>query len=424
MSDALKIGVIGGGSLFTPELVELFASNTGITGPVEIKLMDTDRERVRVVGGFCERILKRAGRPLTLTYADTYADAVKGSDFILIQFRVGGEKSRVGDDRLGLKYKIPFVETVTVCGLASFLRTYYQMEMIAELVGKYAPNAWVMNFSNPSGMLTEALYKLGCKKTVGICNGSLSLLEGLAKKLGAKPQDMFMNWRGLNHLTIVDYISYKGENVYDQVVEQLGEESDELTPFPKRLIQNLGFIPNPYLRFNYLKEEATDRLQKEEKTRAETVCEVNAELLDIYKDETLDTLPELLKRRGGFGYAYSVVNLIRGMVANERTIHYAQIPNISLFRDLPPDAFVEVPVLSMENEVRAIQVEDLPEVVKPLIISMKKYEQLLIDAAMNRSRRGMYNAMLANPLFGSDCLSKPLLEDVLSMNRAFLPEIN
>ena len=424
MPGVLKIGVIGGGSLFTPELVELIALNTDVTGPVEIKLMDIDKGRLRTVGLFCERILRRVNRPVILSYVDSYAETVKGSDYIFIQFRVGCEKARVGDDSLGLKYRIPFVETVSVCGLAAFLRTFYQMEIIAGLIGKLAPDAWVMNFSNPSGMLTESLHKLGCRKVVGICNGSISMLSGLAKMLGAEPGELFMNWRGLNHLTVVDYILHKGENVYDKVVGQLGDECDGPVPFPKRLVQNLGFIPNSYMRYNYLKEDMVDAVQKEEKSRAELVCEVNAELLKIYGDESLNTLPEQLKRRGGFGYSNSVADLIKGMAANGRSVHYAQVANGSVFRELPPDAFVEVPVLALDNEIRAIQVEELPEAVKPLIITMKKYEQLLIKAAMERSYRGIYNAMLVNPLFGSDCLSKPLLDDVLTMNSVFLPTIH
>ena len=422
----ITIGVIGGGSLFTPELVELLALNAAVTGSVEVRLMDIDKNRQQIVGNFCERIAKRTERPLTVKYADSYKDAIENSDYIFIQFRVGGEESRVSDDRLGMKYRIPFVETVTVCGLGSFMRTYYQMEIIADLVTRYAPDAWVMNFANPSGVLTEVLHKLGCKKVIGVCNGSVGMINDLATKLNVNYEDIFINWRGLNHLTVVDRILCKGVNVYDKIVDQMtdDDDGDGDIQFPKRLIQNLGFIPNSYMRYNYLKEKMVEKLQKEEKTRAEAVREVNAGLLELYKNKALDTLPDELKRRGGFGYSRAVANLIKGMIVNDRSIHYAQVQNGSIFRELPPDAFIEVPVLAMKDELRPIQVEELPEAALPLIITMKKYEQLLIEAAKAHSANGFYKAMIVNPLFGSDCIIAPLLDDLLEANKEYMPDIS
>ena len=378
MAGKLVIGVIGGGSLFTPELVELLALNTEFTGAVEVRLTDVDQERLSIVGAFCERIVKRLGLPLDIRYTADYRETIEGADFVFVQFRVGGEEGRISDDKLGMKYKIPFVETVTVCGLGSFMRTFYQMEVIADLVVKYAPDAWVMNFANPSGMLTEALHKLGCKKVVGICNGSVGMKADLAKKLDVEFDDVFINWRGLNHLTVVDRIMCKGVDVYDKVVDMIDDDEDSGgdVRFPKRLVQNLGFIPNSYMRYNYLKEIMTEKLQKEERTRAEAVREVNAELLKIYKDESLDTLPDELHKRGGFGYSRAVADLIKGMMINARSIHFAQVQNGSIFRELPPDAFVEVPVLALKNDVRAVNVEELPQVVSPFIITMKKYASI------------------------------------------------
>jgi len=424
MTKKIVVGVIGGGSLFTPELIKLLAENTDETGSVEVKLMDIDKERLQIVGSFCERIVKKINYPLTISYVDTYEDAIKGSDYVLLQFRVGGEQSRIDDDRLGMKYKIPFVETVTVCGLGSFLRTYYQVEIIAELVKKHAPDAWVMNFANPSGVLTEALHKLGCNKVVGVCNGSLSLINGLAEKLSVNHNELFINWRGLNHLTIVDGIFYEGENVYKKVIAQLSDDGDDLIPFPKRIIESVGFTPNSYMRYNYLREYMVDKLQKEGKTRAETVREVNAELLEMYKDEALDSPPEELIKRGGYGYSRSVADLIKGLSTGNQSVHYVQIRNGSIFRELPPDAFVEVPALALENKLRALQIEEFPSMVKPLIMTMKTYEQLLIEAAMSRSKCKIYNAMLVNPLFGSDCVARPILDELLSVNNDFLPEIS
>jgi 6-phospho-beta-glucosidase len=376
--------------------------------------------RLDVITAYCKRIVKKIGKPVIINKVHSYKDAIKGSDFIFIQFRVGGEAARITDDEIGHRHKIPYVETVTVCGLASFLRTYYQMEIIAELVKKHAPDAWVMNFSNPSGALTEALHKLGCKKVVGICNAPLGTIVSIAKELKANESDIFMNWRGLNHLAFVDRVMYKGENVFEKIVENIKETDSD---FPKEFLQSIGFLPVSYLKYIYLKESVLDKLQSAEKTRAEEVVEVNIRLMELYKDESLDTIPDELKKRGGFMYSRSVADLIKGIVTNDRSIHYVQVRNGSIMSELPSDAFVEIPVIAMGNDVRGIQVEALPPMTKGLVVTMKQYEQLLIKGAMNRSRREIFNAMIVNPLFGSLCLSEPILNDVLEANKDYLPEI-
>ena len=164
-------------------------------------------------------------------------------------------------------------------------------------------------------------------------------------------------------------------------------------------------------------------MQASKQTRAEEVKIVNAQIFDLYKSKKLDTIPEILTKRGGYGYSRSVADLIKGIITNERSIHYAQIQNGSILPELPFDAFVEIPVIAMANEVRGIQVEPIPELAKGIVVTMKQYEQLLIKAAGNRSRSELFNAMLVNPLFGSQCLTGPVLTDVLYANRKFMPLI-
>jgi 6-phospho-beta-glucosidase len=415
MKKQLNIGVIGGGSIFTPELVELLAKYTDIIGPLKIKLMDIDKPRLTTVGELCRRIIQKKQKPVEVVYANDYKEAIEESDFVLIQFRVGCEDARISDDKIGMKHKIPFVETVTVCGLASFLRTYYQMEIIAELVQKYSPTAWVMNFSNPSGALSEALYRLGCKKVLGVCNGPTGYLEHLAEKLNADPKDMFFNWRGLNHLTFIDGIFCRNENVFQRFVDEMPEEGT----FSKALIKSLGYFPNSYVQYIYNKEITVKKLQAEKETRAEAVKKVNAEILALY--ERIDYLPENLKDRGGFGYSRSVADLIKSLITNDMAIHYPSIKNGSVFPELPEDAFIEVPAVAVMNDVHALQIEPLPGTAKALVYTMKQYERALFEAALNRDKNKLLNAMLINPLFGSEHLSRAVLGDVLEANAEYLP---
>jgi 6-phospho-beta-glucosidase len=415
MNKKLNIGVIGGGSIFTPELIDLLGQYTTQMGEMSVTLMDVNLPRQKIVGGLCERIIKRTNKPVEIRYTDNYETAVKGMDFILIQYRVGFEEGRISDDAIAKKHKIPFVETVSVPGMGAFLRSYYQVEIIAELVKKHAPNAWIMNFANPSGALSEAFYRLGCKKVLGVCNGPTGYREWLAKELGAaNPQEVFMNWRGLNHLNFIDGIFYKGENKYQWFFDREKKNRD--------FTEGLGFFYNSYVRYFYHKEEIVTWLQSEEKTRGEAVKEVNAEILKLYEDETLDTLPEKLTHRGGYGYSKSVADLMRSLITGDMTVHFPSLRNGTIFPELPEDAFIEVPAVGFANDVRALQMEPLPPAAKVLVYTMKQYERALFDAAKSRNKNKLLAAMIINPLFGSMCLSRPVLDDVLEANRAFFPK--
>jgi 6-phospho-beta-glucosidase len=415
MKRKLSIGVIGGGSIFTPELIDLLGRYTEQLGPLQVTLMDVDQPRQKIVGGLCERLIKRTGQPVEISYTDNYGEAVRGMDFVLVQYRVGFEDGRISDDAIAKKHRIPFVETVSVPGLGAFLRSYYQVEIIAGLVQKYAPDAWVMNFANPSGALSEAFYRLGCKKVLGVCNGPTGYREWLARELGAAdPQEVFMNWRGLNHLNFIDGIYYKGENKYPWFFDKEKKNRD--------FTEGLGFFYNSYVRYFYHREDIVEWLQKEERTRAETVKEVNAEILKIYEDKGLDILPEKLTHRGGFGYAKAVADLMRCLVTGEMMVHFPSVRNGSTLPELPEDAFIEVPSVAFVNDVRTLQMEPLPPAAKALVFTMKQYERALFEAAKSRDKNKLLAAMVINPLFGSECLSRLVLEDVLNANAAFLPE--
>ena len=219
MKKNLRIGVIGGGSVFTPELIEKLAINTDETGPVDVVLMDINQERLAIVGKFCERLINKLSKPLSIQYSDKYADAIKGADYILIQLRQGGIAARIEDEKLGLKYKLPFTETISVCGFSTYLRTIPEIEKIATLIDQLAPEAWVMSFTNPAGQIAESLYHLGVKKVMGICNVSALYKKFIGERISVEHDDIQMNLRGLNHLTFVDKIFIKGKDVYPQVIQ-------------------------------------------------------------------------------------------------------------------------------------------------------------------------------------------------------------
>lgn len=419
MNGKVRIGVIGGGSVFTPELIQLFVENSEAIGDIEIRLMDIDRKRLEIIGGLGRRIVERSKKPVEVKYVATYEEAIEGADFVLLQFRQGGVDARIEDEKLGLKYRLPFTETVSVCGFATYLRTYPVVEQLAAIIQRLAPDAWVMNFTNPAGMLTETFARLGCKKVVGVCNVSIMVQDALAEKLGVSPEELFMNWRGLNHLTFTDAVYYKGKNVLPEIIEKL-EDYPHNIPFPVDLIKALGFIPNNYLQYYYLKDHIVEKLQSQDKVRSQVVKEIEGVLLDLFSKA--DEVPDELKKRGGYGYSRVVVNLIRGIIQDDRSIRYAIVENGSTLPELPADAFVEVPVVVKADGIRPMKADPLPAVARGLVVTMKEYERLTIEAAQKRDRGLLLKALIIHPLIPSFDVAKALLQDVLEVNSPYLPE--
>lgn len=417
----IKFGVIGGGSIFSPELVELIAKEIDSFKSVQISLMDTDKERLATVGRLCERIVKKYQVPITIDYADSYEEVVENSDFILIQFRIGGEDARIDDELLGKKYKIPFVETITVCGVATFLRTYYELETLATIINEKAPHAWVLNFANPAGIVAEALHELGVKNVIGVCNASTRLLQFLQTKLQYSDEDsLFMSWRGLNHLTAVDSILLNGQEFLSTLIEDLEDFETDRIPFEKKLIQEIGFLPNQYFQYYFRRNSIVEKLQKAEKVRSEIVKETNADLLAQYKD--IDYVPEGLSKRGGSGYSKTVVEVIKSLVIGDNKIHYLVTRNNGAIKELHDDAFVECPCHVAKNLVVPLSGAPLPKVAASIIVPMKSYESMLIEAAIQRSRKLLYQSMMMNPLLCDHVLVTDLLKDILEHNKSYLPK--
>ncbi len=418
MTKTVRIGVIGGGSVFTPELIDQLATHADAIGAMEIRLMDVDAHRLSIVSGLCRRIAERFDASLLIEDVTTYDDAIAGADFVLVQLRQGGIEARIKDEKLGLKYRLPFTETISVCGFATYLRTYPVAETIAEAVQRLAPNAWLMNFTNPAGQLAETFARLGCTKVVGVCNASLGLLDFLADRLGASSDDIFMTWRGLNHLTFTDAIYYQGRNILPDLLETWGDDEEE-SPFPGDLVRTLGVIPNGYLQYYYLRDQIVDKLQSQEKVRSEVVQDVEHVLLETFA--RVSTVPEELTQRGGYGYSRLVALLIRGILGDDRSIRYAIVKNGSTLPELPSDAFIEVPVVVKSDGIRALQVEPLPAFARGLVVTMKQYERVLIEAAIARDQRLLRQALLIHPLMPSYDRAQALLTDILTITREYAP---
>lgn len=418
---AVKIGVIGGGSVFTPELIDLLVESHQQMPVGEIVLMDTNRARVDILCEFAQRLVKRANHDIVIRTSDRYRDAIEGADFILIQLRAGNQVGRISDEKIGLKYRIPFVETVSVCGLGTFLRSITIYEEVAGLIKQYAPHARVMNFANPAGPLTEYLLRLGVSNAVGVCNVPIILAKHLAALYGVPDSAFYMQTRGLNHLTVTDAVYVEGQDILADALNRFSPERFPI-PFTSNVLQAFPAIFNPYYQYYWHGEKIITQLTAEEKTRGEEVLSIEQQLLEIYSNPQVTEVPELLTQRGGSGYSRVVVRLMRSFYHDDDTIHYVNIRNDGLLEGLPADTAVEVPVMVKQGRILGIDTGPLPTYAFPLIRTMAEYYARLLDGAAERRINPIRQAMLLHPLFNDANVSDCVLQELLDQNRSFLPE--
>ena len=419
---SINVAVIGSGSVFTPELVIKFAEIADKLEGITLRFMDIDLPRQKIVAGLCRRLLKGlpTGNIVEIIECSSLEECIQGADFVLLQLRHGGIDARIEDEKLGKKYKLPFTETISVCGFATFLRTYYEYEKLAAAILKHAPNAWVLNFTNPAGQLSETLNILGISKVIGVCNAFMGVKDAIEKTFQIEDGSYMMNWRGLNHLTVLDGIFHNGKNRIEEFLLSIPGGGESFS-HDKDMLISLGVVLNGYFQYYFNREHVIEKLQKQPKVRSELVKEIDIELLEEYK--TADTVPEALAKRGGYGYSTAVVNIIRAICLDENSVHYAVVKNGTCLVSLPKDAFVEVPVLMSKNGAFPIVTEELPDYANVLAVAIKTYERRLITAARERDKKGMLASMMIHPLLNCYTVAKPLLEDVLAVNGEYMPGI-
>lgn len=262
---------------------------------------------------------------------------------------------------------------------------------------------------------------MGIEHVIGVCNASTRLLEFLKQKFKFDDDDEFyMNWRGLNHLTVVDKFNLNGEDIMPRILSELKDYESDRIPFSTEMCRKLGYLPNQYFRYYYLERDAIEEEQRSEKTRSEIVKEINYGLLDLYK--TIDYIPKELSERGGSGYSKTVIDVILSLYTNDQKVHYIVSKNNGALRELPFESFVEIPCVINKNRVIPLVCEKLPFTANPLIYTMKMYEIKLIEGVMERDLDKIYNSMIINPLIRCHSVAKPLLEDILKINKEYIPK--
>ncbi|MGC9376351.1 6-phospho-beta-glucosidase [Streptomyces sp. MH13] len=418
----MKLTVVGGGSTYTPELVDGFARLRDTLPVEELTLVDPDAGRLELVGGLARRILARQGHGGRVVTTSDLDAAVDGADAVLLQLRVGGQAAREQDETWPLECGCVGQETTGAGGLAKALRTVPVVLDIAERVRRTNPDAWIVDFTNPVGIVTRALLRAG-HRAVGLCNVAIGLQRTFAALLGVAPADVHLDHVGLNHLTWETGVRLGGPEGEDVLPRLLAEHGDTVAAdlrLPRPLLDRLGVVPSYYLRYYYAHDQVVDELRTKP-SRAAEVAAMERRLLEMYGDPALDEKPALLAERGGAYYSEAAVDLAAALLGGAGSPYQVvNTYNRGTLPFLPDDAVIEVPAAVGAKGATPLPVATVDPLYAGLMASVTAYEDLALDAALRGGRDRVLRALLAHPLVGQYAYAEQLTDRLIAHNREHL----
>jgi len=413
-----KITVVGGGSTYTPELVDGFVRRSERLPIDELVLLDTDADRLEIVGGLAQRMLDRQDWTGHLRLSGDRDAALDGADFVLFQLRVGGQAARLIDETLPLEYGVIGQETTGAGGFAKALRTVPVVLELAELAARRAaPGAWIVDFTNPVGIVTQALIDDG-HRAIGLCNVAINMQRQFAADLGVGPERVELEHVGLNHLSWERSVRVDGVDRLPELLERDSEKLAEDFRLPVDLFRTIGAIPSYYLRYYYLTRTVLAE-QRAGHTRAADVMDIEARLLELYKDQSLAEKPALLDSRGGAFYSEAAAQLIASLHDGAGDVQVVDVRNDGAIPDLPDSAVVEIPARIDRDGAHPLPLAPLAPEQRGLVQVVKAYEELTVAAAKSGDRDVAVRALTVNPLVGGD-VARQLLEAMLEAGRAHM----
>ncbi|MBB5084440.1 6-phospho-beta-glucosidase [Nonomuraea endophytica] len=415
----MKLAVVGGGSTYTPELIDGFARLRDDLPITEIALIDPHAERLELVAGVSRRMLARSGHPAKVVATSSVEEGVAGAQAVLFQLRVGGQAARNVDETLPLQCGCVGQETTGAGGLAKALRTVPVVLDLAERVREHAPDAWIVDFTNPVGIVTRALLDAG-HRAIGLCNVAIGFQRTFASHLGVEPGRVSLGHVGLNHLTWERAVYLDGEDVLPRLLAEHGEEIADSIGLPVELFARLGVVPSYYLRYFYAHDIVVAE-QRTKPSRADEVAAMEAQLLEMYADPAVDTKPELLGKRGGAFYSEAAVALIASLLGDRGDVQVVNTRNAGTLPFLPDEAVIEVPATITAAGAAPLPIDPLDPLYSGLIANVSAYESLALDAAIHGGADRVRNALLAHPLIGQEAIAGELTDLLLEANAAHLP---
>jgi len=409
----MKLAVVGGGSTYTPELVAGLARERERLDLRELVLHDIDADRREVVGGLAGRMLDAAGYTGSLAVTDDLDVALDRASFVLIQLRVGGQAARLSDETIPLACGCIGQETTGAGGLGKALRTVPVVLEIAERVRELAHDgAWIVDFTNPVGIVTRALLDHG-NRAVGLCNVAIGIQRHVARLLEVEPRRVLVDQVGLNHLTWVRAVHVNGRDVLPELLRDHGDELAAHAGQPRRVLEELGAIPSYYLRYFYFHDDVLEE-QRTGVPRAATVAEIERELLELYRDPALTTTPKLLEQRGGAYYSEAATQLVASLASGDGDVQVVDVRNNGTVAGLADDDVVELPArVEAAGPVPLPQAPLAPELLG-LAQHVAAYERLAVAAALSGERTVVHKALLAHPLIGQVPMADELVTALLA----------
>jgi 6-phospho-beta-glucosidase len=418
----LKAAIIGAGSTYTPELIEGLI-NRRDTFPVrEIALMDIDSRKLGIVGSLAKRMTEHAGMEGKTVLTEDYDEALAGADFVFVQIRVGRLPARVLDEKIPLKYGLIGQETTGIGGFFKGLRTVPVMLDIAKRMERLCPNAWLINFSNPSSICAQALLKYGKIKTIGLCNAPIGLINNPLNALGL-PKDAEVDYIGLNHLSFVTGIRHNGRDYVKEAMDGNDELYNKLVGEEMRETARIaGGLPSYYLTYFFHPREQVAKLKKAKLTRGEDCMVIEEELLEMYQDTGLYVKPALLAKRGGAMYSEAACSLAESIYRDTNDIHVVNTLNNGAMPFLADDDVVETRAYINAKGAKTIPAVELGNhYLRGLVQAVKAYERLAVNAAVNGCRTEALRALMVHPLIGDYQTAADCFDEMLLAHKAYLP---
>ncbi|MFU0883682.1 6-phospho-beta-glucosidase [Kluyvera cryocrescens] len=430
----LKVVTVGGGSGYTPELIDGFIRRHDELPVSEYWLVDIEagEEKLAVVGALAQRMVKKAGIDMTVHLTTNLQEALAGADFVTTQIRVGQLAARIQDEKIPLRYGVLGQETTGPGGFMKAQRTIPVLLDLCQNMETLCPDAWLINFTNPAGIVTEAIAKYSPIKSLGICSGANSMMRDIAGAYGVEREDVYARIIGLNHLIFADRIAVTGQDFTADFIEKLAQGVGSNTlknipdlGLPAEFIRSLKLYPLSYLKYFYMNREMVEHEINELQhggTRGEQSLVIEKSLFELYRDPNLCEKPAALSARGGALYSDTACSIISSIYNNKREIHVVNVPNQGTTPDLPDDAVIETNAMIDSLGAHPLAYGRLPTSVRGLIQSVKAFEELTVEAAITGNRQTALLALSAHPLVPSVDIAEKILADYLTANRDYLPQ--
>lgn len=423
----LKLTIIGAGSTYTPELLEGVILRKDSLPVTEIALMDINDEKLQTVGSLCIRMIEKAGLKVKVILTHDLEAALTGAAFVLCQIRVGQLACRVLDEKIPLKYGLIGQETTGIGGFFKALRTIPVLMDITKHMERICPEAWLINFSNPSGILAQALQNYTRIKTIGLCNVPINMITGVEQALEEKNLDI--EYVGLNHLSFITGVRKGDKDLLSEALEQgtggQGMKNIPLQGFSSDLIKTIGAIPSSYLEYFYFKDDKLKHLMEEEKSRGEVCMDIEERLLELYRDENLSVKPKELESRGGARYSEAAISLVDAIYNDKQEVHVINTLNQGALEFMADDDSVEISAIAGKNGVSPIPVKNFKNHhVMELMQTVKAYERHTVLAAINGDEEEAIKALLIHPLVGDYNKAVACFKEMKEAHKAYLPQFH